>query len=185
MSLNKNSTAYKLYVNEQFIKPFYDYLPDYFDIHDENAEEILISVLGWCFGDKINEKLNFNKIKENYVYNLQNLSPNKDYTQARKIIDREQTKLETYGRIKYYIEKLDNHDELSLDILIYVYLIYAKLNKKSIKDIKESKMYKYLRLAYSYEAHIDINNSVSSYLPQLSKDLQESVENLLYDDKSQ
>lgn len=185
MSLNKNSIAYKLYINEQFIKPFRDYLPDYFDIHDENAEEILISVLGWYFGDKINEKLNFNKVKENYVYNLQNLNPNKDYIQARKIIDREQLKLETYGRIKYYVENLDSHDELSLDILVYLYLIYAKLNKKSVKDIKESKMYRYLRQAYSYEAYIDINNSVSSSLPQLSKGLQESVENLLYDDKSQ
>ena len=62
---------------------------------------------------------------------------------------------------------------------------YAKLNKKSIKDIKESKVYKYLRLAYSYYAHIDINNCVSTSLPKLSKDLQESVENLFYDNKSQ
>ena len=181
----KNSTAYKLYANEQFIKPFLDYIPDYFNINYDNAEEELISAMCWYFGDKINEKLDFYKIKENYIHNLKNLSPNKDYIQAQKIIDREQTKLETYGRIKYYIEKLDSKDALSIDILVYLYLIYAKLNKKSIKDIKESKVYKYLRLAYSYESHIDINNCVTHSLSQLSKDLQESVENLFYDNKSQ
>jgi hypothetical protein len=186
MSLNKkNSTAYKLYVNEQFIKPFIDYIPDYFNIEYDNGEEELISAMCWYFGDKICEKFDFYKIKENYLHNLKNLSPNKDYVQAHKLIEREQTKLETYGRIKYYLDKLDNHDCLSIDILVYLYLIYVKLNKKSIKYITESKMYKYLRLAYSYETHIDINNCVSHSLSQLSKDLQESVENLFYDNKSQ
>ncbi len=185
MAIHKISTAYKLYVNEQFVKPFRDYLSDDFNINYDNEEEELISAMAWYFGDKINKKFDFNEIKESYLHNLRNLSPNLDYVQAQKIINREQTKLETYGRIKYYIDKLDSHDCLSIDILVYLYLIYSKLNKKSIKDITESKMYKYLRLAYSYEAHIDINNSVSSSLSQLSKDLQESVENLLYDDKSQ
>jgi len=186
MSITKNnSPAYKLYVNEQFIKPFIDYIPDYFNINCDNAEEELISTMCWYFSDKICEKFDFYKIKENYLHNLKNLSPNKDYVQAHKLIEREQTKLETYGRIKYYIDKLDSHDCLSIDILVYLYLIYTKLNKKSIKDITESKMYKYLRLAYSYETHIDINNYVTHSLSQLSKDLQESVENLFYDDKSQ
>lgn len=187
----KNSKAFQLVVDEQFIRPFLPYLDDNFNINDidyikdMNAEDKLITAMSMHFCDKIYNKLDFNKIKTNYINNLTNLSPNLDYVQAQKIIAREQTKLETYGRIKYYIERLDSHDELSLDNLVYLYLIYAKLNKKSIKDIKESKVYKYLRLAYSYESHIDINNCVSSSLPQLSKDLQESVENLLYDDKSQ
>ena len=30
------TSAYKLYVNEQFIKPFYRYVPDNFKITDDN-----------------------------------------------------------------------------------------------------------------------------------------------------
>ena len=185
MSIIKNSPAYKLYVNEQFVNPFRAYLSDDFNINHDNEEEELISAMGWYFGDKIYQKLDFNKIKQNCLHNLKNLSPNKDYIQAKKVIDREQIKLETYGRIKYYVEKLDSKDALSIDILVYLYLIYAKLNKKSIKDIKESRIYKYLKIAYAYNTHINLDNSINHTLSELSKDLQESVENLFYDNKSQ
>lgn len=176
------TSAYKLYVNEQFIKPFYRYVPDNFKITDAYAEETLIASMCWYYCDKIYEKFNFTDVKNNYKQNMARISPKLDYIQAKKYAKREQSKLETFARIKYGIEDLDdNINNPNINILASLYLIYAKLNKKSIEAIKQSKVYKYIKLAYVSETSTTLDNSLKFSLPQLANDLYNNITSLIYD----
>ena len=177
------TSAYKLYVNEQFIKPFDRYVPDNFKITDAYTEETLIASMCWYYCDKICDKFNFTDVKNNYKQKISRISPTLDYVQAKKYVDREQSKLEAFARIKYGIEDLDNNiNNPNINILASLYLIYAKLNRKSMESIKQSKVYKYIKLAYVSETTTNLDNDLKFSLAQLSRDLYNNISSQIYDD---
>ena len=180
----KNS-AFKLYVNDQFIKPFDLYLPDYFKLTDAYAEQDLIASMCWYYCDKICDKFNFTDVKNNYKQKIARIDPNLDYIHAKKYVDHEQAKLETFAHIKYGIEDLEDIEECVLNPNIHVladlYLIYARLNKKSLEAIKQSKVYKYIKLVYVSETATNLDTSLKFTLPQLARDLYNNITSLIYD----
>ena len=160
------SSSFKKFVDYKFISKFEYYLESYFNINEEDAEEELIHGMCRYYADKIIDKFNFSEIKSNYENNLKNLNPNKDSIQTKKIIAKEQSKLETFARFKYCCEdiKMGYYD---MECLAHLFLIYCKLNKKSLKDIQSNKVYQYLNSAYLRREKIDLNHSITQHAKYL------------------
>ncbi len=176
MSYNLAKThAFNTFVDDKFVSKFENYLDPCFYINSEDAEDELISAMCRYYADKISEKFSFRDIKANYNKKMSQLNPNLDYIQAKKVIDREQTKLETFARLKYCFEdiKMGYYD---IECLAHLFLIYAKLNKKSVKDIQSNKVYQYLYYAYLKRENIDLNLSI----PQHAKALQNAMVSVDY-----
>ncbi len=167
--------AFNTFVDDKFVSKFAEYLDPCFYIHSVDAEEDLISAMCKYYADYIDEKFSFEEIKANYNKKLSQLNPNLDYVQAKKLIETEQTKLETFARLKYCFEdiKMRNYD---IECLTHLFLIYVKLNKKSVKDIKSSKVYQYLYWAYLKRENIELNLSI----PQHAVALQNAMVSLDY-----
>lgn len=167
MSNNLAKThAFNTFVDDKFVSKFVDYLEPHFDVNNEDAESELIEGMCRYYAEYIYEKFSFREIKANYNKKMSQLNPNLDYIQAKKLIDREQTKLETFARLKYCFEdiKIGYYD---IECLSHLFLIYAKLNKKSVKDITSNKVYQYLYWAYLKRENIDLNLSIHQHAKAL------------------
>ena len=169
-----NSSAFIKHVDQHFIKPFLPYLSEEFNLSYSFAEEDLIVGMCRCYADKIYDKFDFRQIKEDYKHQISKLSPNLDYVQAQKAISKTQSKLETFARINYCIDEII-HGNYEIDTLVQLYFIYSKLNKKSIKDIQSTKIYKYLNSAFITHAHFSLNKYISLSISEHSKLLQNSM----------
>ena len=156
------SFAFKNFVDDKFVSKFQNYLESYFDINDIDAEEELIPVMCRYYADKISTLFNFEDVKSNYIKNLSNLSPDLDYTQARKAINVEQSKLETFARLQYCLEDI-SVGYYDMECLVHLFLIYVKLNKKSVKEIESSKVYQYLYYAFIKRENIDLKQSIAQH----------------------
>ena len=179
--MSKNS-GFKLYVNQQFTKHFSYYLPDDFSLTHPKAEDHLINAMCYFYCDKIYYSFNFKEIKDNYKRKIATISPELDYIQTQKYVNSEQAKLETFARIKYGIMNLnDVIISPNIHILADLYLIYSKINRKSIKSIKQSKIYKYIKLSYASKTSSNLDTELNLSLCELSKDFYNNVDYLIYD----
>ena len=160
------TSAFENFVDNKFASKFENYLEPYFDINNADAEEDLISAMCEYYADKIYEKFSFREIRSNYNKKMSQLNPNLDHIQAQKFINREQAKLETFARLKYCFEDIEI-GHYDIECLCHLYLIYAKLNKKSVKDITSNKVYQYLYWAYIKRENIDLNLSIHQHAKAL------------------
>ena len=165
-----NSNAFKKYATQRFIAPFLDYVSGDFDFNKHYAESDLAAAICQYFADEIRLKFNFNDIKSSYKKEMRNISPNLDYVQTKKKINRAQTKLETYAKLKYNLSKISDFD-YDLDVAIYLYTIYCKLNKKSTEAIINSTVFTYLSSACAEKfPKLNINEYEYFHIENLTQD---------------
>lgn len=154
--------AFNTLVDDKFVSKFECYLEPCFDINHEEAESDLIAGMCKYYADKIFEKFDFKEIKSNYIKKMSTLNPNLDYAEARKFVNKEQTKLETFARLKYCHEDICM-GYYDIESLAHLFLIHCKLNKKSVKDISSSRVYQYLYYAYLKRENIGLDLSIPQH----------------------
>ena len=172
--------AFQLYVDDKFIDKFFFHRPLGVTLENNySIEDDLIGAMCRYYANKIDGKIDFYTVKENYRAKMKAISPNKDSIEANKYIDREQSKLETFARIRFNIDDIkDGYYELHT--LFCLYLIYAKLNKMSDEKVKNSRVFKYINLASAELDGFQTINLPNLSLPQLAKELQDSVATEIY-----
>lgn len=170
---NEKTSAFERFVDKKFVNHFEDYLPYNYDIEEEDAEIVLWNRMCRYYNDKIQQKFDFEQIKQQYKYAHAHLSPNLDVIQKDKVLKREQDKLETFARLKYASQDIDTHF-YELIQLIYLFGIFSKLNKKSLNDIARSQVGQYLLYA-SMECGMNFPHLISLPLVTQATNLHNSI----------
>ena len=177
--IEQKTEAFNRFVNQKFINHFKDYMDYSYNVKDEDAEIALQTAMCRYYNNKIQEKFDFKHIKKEYDKNISCLNPNLDVIQKNKILKREQDKLESFARLKYLDEDINTYC-YELFQLMYLYIIFCKLNKKSLNDVAKSQVGQYLFYA-CMEYHANFPKILNLSLTELTKRLYSSV--ALFDNK--